>query len=90
MLDVTSISAPSPDFTEALDVRYPDPLPSESPTGIRTGVSRLQRIRDRCEKLQHALLVLHEMLYLAECPEDFHSIAELIGEVRAELARVSR
>ena len=88
MLDVSSISISSPDFTEALGVRYPNPLPSASPTVIRAGVSRLPQIRDRRDKLQHALQVLHEMLYLAECPEDFLAIAGLIGEVRRELTQL--
>ena len=85
---MTSISTPSPDFTAALGVRYPNPLPSESPPVVRSGVSRLSAIRDRSDRLRHALQVLHEMLYLAECPEDFLAIAGLIGEVRRELTQL--
>jgi hypothetical protein len=84
-LDISLISTPSPDFSRALGVRYPNPPSSETPGNIRTCVARLRHIADRREKLVLGLTVLHEMLYLAECPEDFHTIANLIGEVRTEL-----
>ncbi len=85
MFDASSISTPSPDFSSALGIRYPSPPSSETPGAIRAGVSRLRRIRDRREKLRYGIHVLHEMLYLAECPEDFLTIADLVAQVRAEL-----
>lgn len=85
MFDVSSISTPSPDFSVALGIHYPNPPSSETPGEIRAGVSRLRKIRDRREKLRYGLRVLHEMLYLAECPEDFLTISKLVAEVRTEL-----
>lgn len=85
MFDVSSISVPAPDFSAGLGIRYANPPSSETPGEIRAGVSRLRRIRDRHEKLRHGLGVLHEMLYLAECPEDFLTIAKLVSEVQTEL-----
>lgn len=86
MFDVSSISTPSPDFSTALGIPFPSPPSSETPGAIRAGVDRLKRIRDHREKLRYGLRVLHEMLYLAECPEDFLTIANLVAEVRRELA----
>jgi hypothetical protein len=84
-VDFSSLAVRSPDFSRALDIRYPSPPSGETPSAIRSGVARLREIRDRRAKLTHGLTVLHEMLYLAECPEDFATIARLIAEVRAEL-----
>lgn len=88
MLDVSSITTPSPDFSSGLGVSYPNPPSSETPSVIRLGVARLREIRGRREKLSYGLHVLHEMLYLAECPEDFLTIAELIAKVRTELVEL--
>lgn len=88
-VDLSSLTVTSPDFSRALDIRYPNPPSSETPRRIRTGVARLREIRDRREKLSYGLGVLHEMLYLAECPEDFATIARLIAEVRAELCALA-
>jgi hypothetical protein len=85
-MDLSLLSTPSPDFSRALDIRFPSPASSETPDAIREGVARIRQIRDRKEKLDFALRVLHEMLYLAECPEDFLSIAKLIADVRHESA----
>lgn len=82
------IATPSPDFSQALGILYPNPPSSETPSAIRVGVARLRQIRNRREKLSYGLEVLHEMLYLAECPEDFLTIAELIGKIRDELVRL--
>lgn len=86
-MDISFIATPSPNFSEALGIRYPNPPSSETPSAIRTCVVRLRQIPDRREKLAFGLGILHEMLYLAECPEDFLTISSLITEVRAELAQ---
>ena len=85
-MDLSPIAVPSPDFTQALGVPFPTPSSGETPTNIRIGVARLRQIEDRREKLNFGLLVLQEMLYFAECPEDFLTIANLISQVRAEVA----
>ena len=84
-LDVSLIATPSPDFSAALGVRFPNPPSGETPPVIRSGVARIRRIRDRGLRLEYGLAVLHEMLYLAECPDDMLTIANLIAEVREEL-----
>jgi hypothetical protein len=88
MLDLSQIAAPSPDFSQALGIRYPNPPSGPTPTRIRLGVARLRQIRDRREKLRFGLRVLHEMLYLAECPDDFLAISNLLVEVGAELSQL--
>lgn len=87
-MNVASIITASPDFSQALGVRFQNPPSGDTPDPIRAGVARLRQIRDREAKLQHGLEVLHEMLYLAECPEDFLTVARLIAEVRSELAEL--
>lgn len=85
-MDLSPLSTSSPDFTQALGIPYPAPASGETPTKIRLGVARLRQIDDRREKLSFGLRVLHEMLYYAECPEDFLTIANLISQVSAEVA----
>lgn len=84
-MDLSTIPTPSPDFSQALGVPYPAPPSGETPTNIRIGVARLRQIHDRREKLNFGLRVLQEMLYYAESPEDFVTIANLISQVRSEI-----
>jgi hypothetical protein len=90
LLDLSTLAAASPDFTTGLNVVYPAPESAPTPRSIRSRVARLKQLTDRREKLLLALEVLHEMLYLAECPDDFATIARLIGETRADLLVLER
>ena len=88
MLDTFAIAAASPDFAAALDLPLADHPPRATPRTIHDGVSRLRGIRDRRDQLVYGLRILHEMLYLAECPEDFLTISTLIPRVRDELQQL--
>lgn len=69
-------------------MRFPAPPASETPSVIRSGVARIRQIRDRRLRLEYGMAVLHEMLYLAECPDDMLTIANLIADVREEILRL--
>ena len=88
-MDLSQLAIQSPDFTQGLGIRFPAPPSPDTPPAIRRGVARLRRIEDRQEKLEFGIRVLHEMLYLAECPEDFLTIANLLSKVREELAELT-
>jgi hypothetical protein len=75
----------SPDFTRALDIAFPTQMSGHTPAEVRARVRSLREIGDRRAQLELGLQILHEMLYLAECPDDFLSIARLIQDVREEM-----